>query len=59
MGSATPYKIFDTVLLRKKALSPHLMRVTLSLRKYLIKECGIAKQSLNLMGYWRYNKVGG
>jgi len=25
----------------------------------LIKECGIAKQSLNLMGYWRYNKVGG
>ena len=24
----------------------------------LIKECGIAKESLNLMGYWRYNKVG-
>ncbi|KJZ60383.1 siderophore-interacting protein [Pseudomonas fluorescens] len=31
----------------------------MSLRKYLIKECGIAKESLNLMGYWRYNKVGG
>jgi NADPH-dependent ferric siderophore reductase len=31
----------------------------MSLRKYLIKECGIAKESLNLMGYWRYNKAGG
>jgi NADPH-dependent ferric siderophore reductase len=31
----------------------------MSLRKYLIKECGIAKGSLNLMGYWRYNKAGG
>lgn len=31
----------------------------MSLRKYLIKECGVAKASLNLMGYWRYNKVGG
>lgn len=31
----------------------------MSLRKYLIKECGIAKASLNLMGYWRYNKAGG
>ena len=30
----------------------------MNLRKYLIKECGIAKESLNLMGYWRYNKVG-
>ncbi|QAY92771.1 siderophore-interacting protein [Pseudomonas sp. ACM7] len=31
----------------------------MSLRKYLIKECGIAKESLNLMGYWRCNKAGG
>lgn len=31
----------------------------MSLRKYLIKERGIARESLNLMGYWRYNKVGG
>lgn len=30
----------------------------MSLRKYLIKECGIPRESLNLMGYWRYNKVG-
>lgn len=30
----------------------------LSLRKYLIKECGIPRESLNLMGYWRYNKAG-
>lgn len=30
----------------------------MSLRRYLIKECGIARQSLNLMGYWRYNKAG-
>ncbi|WP_226500041.1 siderophore-interacting protein [Pseudomonas sp. MWU16-30322] len=28
------------------------------LRKYLIKECGIPRESLNLMGYWRYNKAG-
>jgi NADPH-dependent ferric siderophore reductase len=89
MASATPYKIFDAVLRRKKTLGPHLMRVTLvgpmvaematwapdqrvklvfpavdgssarSVRKYLLKECGIAKESLNLMGYWRYNKAGG
>ncbi|MFJ2687423.1 siderophore-interacting protein [Pseudomonas sp. NPDC087342] len=31
----------------------------MSLRKYLIKERGIPRESLNLMGYWRYNKVGG
>ncbi|VVQ35542.1 siderophore-interacting protein [Pseudomonas fluorescens] len=30
----------------------------MGLRRYLIKECGIARQSLNLMGYWRYNKAG-
>ncbi len=30
----------------------------MSLRKYLIKDCGIARESLNLMGYWRYNKTG-
>lgn len=30
----------------------------MSLRKYLIKECGIPRESLNLMGYWRYNKAG-
>ena len=28
------------------------------LRKYLIKECGIPREALNLMGYWRYNKSG-
>ncbi|MGF0237199.1 siderophore-interacting protein [Rhodococcus sp. IEGM1300] len=31
----------------------------MSLRKHLINERGIARESLNLMGYWRYNKVGG
>lgn len=31
----------------------------MSLRKYLITERGIPRESLNLMGYWRYNKVGG
>ena len=31
----------------------------MSLRKYLIKDCGIPRESLNLMGYWRYNKPGG
>ena len=31
----------------------------MSLRKYLIKERGVPRESLNLMGYWRYNKVGG
>lgn len=31
----------------------------MTLRKYLIKERGIPRESLNLMGYWRYNKVGG
>ncbi|MGE8189560.1 siderophore-interacting protein [Pseudomonas sp. NPDC086278] len=31
----------------------------MSLRKHLIKERGIARESLNLMGYWRSNKVGG
>ena len=31
----------------------------MSLRKYLIQERGIPRESLNLMGYWRYNKVGG
>jgi NADPH-dependent ferric siderophore reductase len=31
----------------------------MSLRKHLIKERGIAPESLNLMGYWRYNKIGG
>ena len=30
MASATPYKIFDAALRHKKALSPHLMRVTLA-----------------------------
>ena len=30
----------------------------MSLRKYLIKERGIPRESLNLMGYWRYNKAG-
>lgn len=30
MTSATPYKIFDAVPRHKKALSPHLMRVTLA-----------------------------
>ena len=30
----------------------------MTLRKYLIKECGIPRESLNLMGYWRYNKSG-
>ncbi|KAE9649523.1 siderophore-interacting protein [Pseudomonas sp. PB106] len=30
----------------------------MSLRKYLIKECGIPREALNLMGYWRYNKSG-
>ncbi|QHC95033.1 MULTISPECIES: siderophore-interacting protein [unclassified Pseudomonas] len=30
----------------------------MSLRRYLIKECGIPRESLNLMGYWRYNKAG-
>lgn len=30
----------------------------MSLRKYLIQERGIPRESLNLMGYWRYNKVG-
>ncbi|MFJ2488917.1 siderophore-interacting protein [Pseudomonas sp. NPDC087639] len=30
----------------------------MSLRRYLIKECGIPRESLNLMGYWRYNKSG-
>ncbi|WP_426617922.1 siderophore-interacting protein [Pseudomonas rustica] len=30
----------------------------MSLRRYLIKDCGIPRESLNLMGYWRYNKVG-
>ncbi|WP_277761446.1 siderophore-interacting protein [Pseudomonas sp. A34-9] len=28
----------------------------MSLRRYLIKECGIPRESLNLMGYWRHNK---
>lgn len=31
----------------------------MGLRKHLIKERGIARECLNLMGYWRYNKVGG
>ncbi|TFA81507.1 MULTISPECIES: siderophore-interacting protein [unclassified Pseudomonas] len=31
----------------------------MSLRKYLIKERGIPRESLNLMGYWRFNKSGG
>ncbi|PNA00126.1 MULTISPECIES: siderophore-interacting protein [unclassified Pseudomonas] len=31
----------------------------MSLRKYLIKERGIPRESLNLMGYWRHNKSGG
>ncbi|MCU7250939.1 siderophore-interacting protein [Pseudomonas koreensis] len=30
----------------------------MSLRKHLIKERGIPRDSLNLMGYWRYNKPG-
>jgi NADPH-dependent ferric siderophore reductase len=30
----------------------------MSLRKYLIKERGIPREALNLMGYWRYNKSG-
>ncbi len=30
----------------------------MSLRSYLIKDCGIPRESLNLMGYWRYNKAG-
>jgi NADPH-dependent ferric siderophore reductase len=30
----------------------------MSLRRYLIKDCGIPRESLNLMGYWRYNKAG-
>jgi NADPH-dependent ferric siderophore reductase len=30
----------------------------MSLRKYLVKERGIPRESLNLMGYWRYNKSG-
>ncbi|MFW9080095.1 siderophore-interacting protein [Pseudomonas sp. P2757] len=30
----------------------------MNLRKYLIKERGIPRESLNLMGYWRYNKAG-
>lgn len=28
------------------------------LRNHLIKACGIPRESLNLMGYWRYNKAG-
>ncbi|WP_419709520.1 siderophore-interacting protein [Pseudomonas sp. NFX224] len=31
----------------------------MNLRKHLIKERGIARESLNLMGYWRYDKAGG
>ncbi|WP_347905279.1 siderophore-interacting protein [Pseudomonas purpurea] len=31
----------------------------MDVRKYLIKECGIPHEMLNLMGYWRYNRVGG
>lgn len=30
----------------------------MNLRRYLIKERGIPRESLNLMGYWRYNKPG-
>ncbi|MFJ4196818.1 siderophore-interacting protein [Pseudomonas sp. NPDC089534] len=30
----------------------------MSLRRHLIKERGIPRESLNLMGYWRYNKAG-
>ena len=30
----------------------------MNLRRYLIKERGISRESLNLMGYWRYNKSG-
>ncbi|CAI8827860.1 NADPH-dependent ferric siderophore reductase [Pseudomonas sp. IT-347P] len=29
----------------------------MSLRRYLIKECGLPRESLNLMGYWRHNKA--
>jgi NADPH-dependent ferric siderophore reductase len=29
----------------------------MSLRRYLIKECGMPRESLNLMGYWRHNKA--
>jgi NADPH-dependent ferric siderophore reductase len=31
----------------------------MSLRKYLIKERGIPREPLNLMGYGRYNNIGG
>ena len=31
----------------------------MNLCRYLIKERSIAREPLNLMGYWRYNKVGG
>jgi len=31
----------------------------MNLRKYLILERGVPRESLNLMGYWRYNKAGG
>lgn len=31
----------------------------MNLRRYLIKERGIPREALNLMGYWRYNKPGG
>lgn len=30
----------------------------MSLRRYLIKECGIPREALNLMGYWRDTKPG-
>lgn len=30
----------------------------MDVRKYLIKECRIPREMLNLMGYWRYNKMG-
>ncbi|WP_085577472.1 MULTISPECIES: siderophore-interacting protein [unclassified Pseudomonas] len=30
----------------------------MSLRRHLIKERGIPRESLNLMGYWRYDKAG-
>lgn len=30
----------------------------MGLRKHLVKERGIPRDSLNLMGYWRYNKPG-
>ncbi|MFH0024748.1 siderophore-interacting protein [Pseudomonas fluorescens] len=29
----------------------------MSLRRYLIKDCGLPRESLNLMGYWRHNKA--